>query len=75
MLGTLSACATRGTPPIVDSLCAVDAPLTFAVPPREAQDDAGNRWDTMETVNAIIAHNVALSAACGGQSSNKPARK
>ena len=65
MLGTLNACATPGTPKAADSLCAVDQPLTFAVPPREAKDDPANRWDTMDTVNAIIAHNAALAAVCG----------
>lgn len=69
MLPLIAACQTRVETPAVasvseTSLCQIDRTLTFAVAPVADADDAGNKWDTDDTVQALMAHNARLRAAC-----------
>lgn len=65
----MAACQTPAAMPAVasvseTSLCQIDRALTYSVAPEEDADDAGNRFDTDETVRELIAHNARLRAAC-----------
>lgn len=66
----LSACATRGTPKAVDTACTIFRPLSYAIPPKQADGtramavDTGNRFDTLETIGEVQEHNVRFEAAC-----------
>ena len=66
----LSACATRGTPKAVDTACTIFRPISYSIPPKQADGtrnvavDAGNAFDTTETVAEVQEHNVRFGAAC-----------
>ena len=69
MLPFLAACQTPAAMPAVasaseTSLCQVDRAVTYSVAPAADANDAGNKWDTDETVKALMAHNARLRAAC-----------
>lgn len=69
MLPLIAACQTREAIPAVasvseTSLCQVDRVVTYSVAPVADANDAGNKWDTDETVKALMAHNTRLKAAC-----------
>lgn len=69
MLPLIAACQTREAIPAVasvseTSLCQIDRALTFAVAPVADANDVGNKFDTDETVKALMAHNTRLRAAC-----------
>lgn len=69
LLPLMAACQTRVETPAVasvseTSLCQVDRVVTYSVAPIADANDAGNKWDTDETVKALMAHNARLKAAC-----------
>lgn len=67
----LSASCTHGTQKIVDTSCLSFGVIRYAIPPVQADGtrnvpvDAGNRYDTVQTVADVAAHNAAWSALCG----------
>jgi hypothetical protein len=52
------------TLPNQSALCLVDSPISARPAPSAALDDVGNRFDTDETTDALLAHNAAYRAAC-----------
>lgn len=70
LLAMLSACVTPETQRIVDTSCLSFGVISYAIPPRQADGtrdvpvDAGNRYDTVQTVADVAAHNAAWSALC-----------
>lgn len=46
------------------SLCLVDWDIPVRPAPGAGADDPGNRFDTDETTDALLAHNARLRAAC-----------
>lgn len=66
MLLALAACATQERPKTVsDTGCIVFKPISFANAPADTMDDAGNKFDTPQTVGEIMQHNAAYDGACG----------
>lgn len=70
-LVSLTACATRATPPIADASCVTFKRISYAIPPvqpdgtRNMADDPGNAHDTVATIGEIQMHNARLQAVCG----------
>lgn len=46
------------------SLCLVDWDIPVRPAPGAGADDPGNRFDTDETTDTLLAHNARLRAAC-----------
>ncbi len=62
----LGACATAAPQRTVsDSYCLIAKPISFANAPANLTDDAGNTYDTPQTVGEIMQHNAAYDGACG----------
>lgn len=64
----LSACATAERPKTVtDTACTAFHAITYAQLAKGLVDDAGNKADTLETVNEIRDHNSRYDALCTGK--------
>lgn len=70
MLLAMSACATRGIPPIADSACPSFKRISYAIPPVQADGtrnvaaDDGNQIDTPATISEIAEHNARYEVTC-----------
>lgn len=62
-LAMTSACGQPETPRTVSDFCLNDREVKFSVAPG-AGDDAGNQYDTDETVKDLIEHNAVLRRLC-----------
>lgn len=60
----MSACSQRETLRSVSDFCLNDREVKYAVAPPEMVDDAGNIYDTEETVLDLISHNAVRRKLC-----------
>jgi hypothetical protein len=61
---TTSACGQPERPQTVSDFCLVDKRLSVEVAPAPGADDPGNRYDTDQTVDEVIAHNEVHDRLC-----------
>lgn len=59
-----SACGQRETLRTVSDFCLNDREVRYSVAPAPGVDDAGNKFDTDETVRDLIEHNAVLRRLC-----------
>lgn len=59
-----SACGPRETLRTVSDFCLNDREVRYSVAPAPGVDDAGNQFDTDETVRDLIEHNAVLRRLC-----------
>ena len=59
-----SACGQRETLRTVSDFCLNDREVRYSVAPAPGADDAGNKFDTDETVRDLIEHNAVLRRLC-----------
>jgi len=60
-----SACGQPEPLRTVGDFCLNDRHITVEVAPAPGVDDTGNRFDTDETVEQVLAHNEVLARLCG----------
>lgn len=65
LCGAISACATAGRQPIVDTSCQAFRTISFAQLPPGQRDDPGNVADSDQTVAEVQGHNAAWDRLCG----------
>jgi hypothetical protein len=64
VLLTMSACGQPETLRTVSDFCLNDREVRYSVAPAPGVDDAGNQFDTDETVRGLIEHNAVLRRLC-----------
>ena len=69
VLSIVSACGGPERPATASdtartNLCLIDKAISFDPAPAAGVDDAGNKFDTDQTVDEILEHNARLNAVC-----------
>lgn len=61
-----SACATSGTETVIPAseFCLIATGISYSQPHGAQVDDASNKYDTAETVQQVIRHNLAYERIC-----------